>query len=139
MLQHPDLAHAMITSTQAVRARSGSLVGNEMRDLILATAGADHPTAEQCRVARLVEQVTFGILTWTVGAELDSVQAVDDVRLACRLLLADILLNRGRPQALHVEHVSMIGTNRAARAHSPATTNGCGSDSRHRWSLRSPA
>lgn len=88
MLEHPHLAHAMITSTQAVRARSDAVSDYSMRELILRTAGVLRPTAEQTCIARLVEQVTFGILTWTVGGELDSAQAVFDVRRACRLLMA---------------------------------------------------
>lgn len=52
-------------------------------------AGADDPTVEQIRIARLVEQVTFGVLTWVVGVEREPQQAVDDVRLAWRLLMAE--------------------------------------------------
>jgi TetR/AcrR family transcriptional regulator, cholesterol catabolism regulator len=73
----------MITSTQAVRAQSGPTGYHAMRDLILAVAGDDDPTAEQIRIARLVEQVTFGVLTWAVGGELDAGQAVEDIRVAC--------------------------------------------------------
>jgi TetR/AcrR family transcriptional regulator, cholesterol catabolism regulator len=91
VLERPHLAHAMITSTQAVRARSDASLEYGMGDLILRTARVQSPTAEQMRIARLVEQVTFGILTWTVGGELDSAQAVADVRLACRLLMAGIV------------------------------------------------
>jgi AcrR family transcriptional regulator len=87
-LRHRHLAHAMITSTQAVRAQSGPTGYHAMRDLILQVAGADDPTAQQIRAARLVEQVAFGVMTWVVGGELDPQQAVDDVRLACRLLMA---------------------------------------------------
>jgi len=87
MLRHPHLAHAMITSTQAVRAQSGATGDHAVRDLILATAGVTRPTDEQLRIARLVEQVTFGVLTWTVGGELDVDQAVADVTLACRSLI----------------------------------------------------
>jgi AcrR family transcriptional regulator len=89
MLRHKHLAHAMITSTQAVRAQSGATGDHAVRDMILMIAGADHPTKGQIRVARLVEQVTFGVLTWTVGGELDPADAVDDVRLACRKLVGD--------------------------------------------------
>ena len=88
-LRHKHLAHAMITSTQAVRAQSGPTGHHAMRDLILAVAGADDPTAEQIRAARLVEQVAFGVLSWTVGGELDPQQAVDDIRVACRRLASD--------------------------------------------------
>jgi AcrR family transcriptional regulator len=87
MLRYHNLAHAMITSTQAVRARSGASGDHGVRDLILATAGVIDPTVAQVRVARLVEQVTFGVLTWTVGGELTTDQAVADVRLACHTLI----------------------------------------------------
>jgi hypothetical protein len=46
-----------------------------------------NPTGDQLRVARLVEQVTFGVLTCGVGGELDASQAVADIRLACRSLI----------------------------------------------------
>jgi len=88
MLRNKHLAHAMITSTQAVRAQTGPTGYHAMRDIILATAGIEDPTEDQIRVARLVEQATFGVLTWTVGGELDPKQAIADIRLACRLLLA---------------------------------------------------
>ncbi len=93
MLDNTHLAHATITSTQAVRAQTAAPTDHSMRDLILATAGVDVATASaterQLRAVRLVEQVTFGILTWAVGGDLETTQAVHDVRLACRLLLAD--------------------------------------------------
>jgi AcrR family transcriptional regulator len=90
MLRHKHLAHAMITSTQAVRAQSGPAGYQAMRDLILQVAGAENATQEQIRVARLVEQVAFGVLSWTVGGELDPQQAVDDIRVACRKLMSDV-------------------------------------------------
>lgn len=88
MLRDRHLAHAMITSTQAVRAQSGPTGYHAMRDMILATAGIQTPNEEQIRVARLVEQATFGVLTWTVGGELDPNQAIADIRLACHLIMA---------------------------------------------------
>jgi TetR/AcrR family transcriptional regulator, cholesterol catabolism regulator len=91
VLRYKHLAHAMIVSTQAVRAHSGATGDRAVRDTILATAGITDPTPAQDRVARLIEQVTFGVLTWTVGGELDPDQAVDDARLACSLLAADLV------------------------------------------------
>ncbi len=88
MLRHKHLAHAMITSTQAVRAQSAPTGYHAMRDVILATAGIENPNEEQIRIARLVEQLAFGVLTWTVGGELDPQQAIADIRLACCRLLA---------------------------------------------------
>jgi TetR/AcrR family transcriptional regulator, cholesterol catabolism regulator len=89
MLRHEHLAHAMITSTQTVRAQTGALGDRTVRDLILRTAGVTDPTAAQLRTARLIEQVTFGVLTWTVGGEVDPTDAVDDVRCACESLIGD--------------------------------------------------
>ena len=74
-------------STQAVRAQSGANGDRAVRDLILATTGIDRPSEDQVRIARLVVQATFGVLTSTVGGELDADQAVADVRLACRSLI----------------------------------------------------
>jgi TetR/AcrR family transcriptional regulator, cholesterol catabolism regulator len=91
VLRYKHLAHAMIVSTQAVRAHSGAMGDRAVRDTILATAGITDPTPAQDRVARLIEQVTFGVLTWTVGGELDPDEAVDDARLACSLLAADLV------------------------------------------------
>ena len=91
VLRYKHLAHAMIVSTQAVRAHSGATGDRAVRDTILATAGITDPTPAQDRVARLIEQVTFGVLTWTVGGELDPDEAVDDARLACSLLAADLV------------------------------------------------
>ncbi|MDT5402619.1 MAG: TetR/AcrR family transcriptional regulator, cholesterol catabolism regulator [Mycobacterium sp.] len=89
MLRHEHLAHAMITSTQTVRAQTGAIGDYTVRDLIVRTAGVTDPTADQLRIARLIEQVTFGVLTWTVGGEVDAVDAVDDVRRACESLIGD--------------------------------------------------
>jgi AcrR family transcriptional regulator len=89
MLRHEHLAHAMITSTQTVRAQTGAIGDHTVRDLIVRTAGVTDPTADQLRVARLIEQVTFGVLTWAVGGEVDAVDAVDDVRRACESLMRD--------------------------------------------------
>lgn len=89
MLRHKHLAHAMITSTQAVRAQTGATGDRTVRDLILATAGLDRPSADQVRLARLVEQVSFGVLAWTVGGELEPGDAVADVRMACLRLVGD--------------------------------------------------
>lgn len=89
MLRHEHLAHAMIVSTQTVRAHMGATGDHTVRDLILRTAGVLDPTADQLRIARLIEQVTFGVLTWTVGGEMDAVDAVGDVTRACEALIGD--------------------------------------------------
>lgn len=88
LLRQPHLAHAMITSTQIVRAQANAPDDPTLRRLIMATAGVDRPTGEQVRRARLVQQAAFGIMTWTVGGALEPEDALADVDAACRLLLA---------------------------------------------------
>jgi len=87
MLARPMLARAMITSTNVVRAEGGARGDTTFRDLIVRTAGRVDPSEEDLRLGRLVEQTTYGILTWAVAGELTAAQAVADVRLACELLL----------------------------------------------------
>ena len=52
------------------------------------TNGVDDPTEDDLRLARLVEQCAYGVLTWAVAGEITREEAVADVRRACLLLLA---------------------------------------------------
>ncbi|MCV7180058.1 TetR family transcriptional regulator [Mycolicibacterium sphagni] len=90
LLHHRHLAHAMITSTQIVRAQADAPDDPTLRELILKIAGVDSPTDEQLRRTRLVQQAAFGILTWTVGGALGPEDALADVDVACRLLVGDV-------------------------------------------------
>jgi AcrR family transcriptional regulator len=90
LLRHKHLAHAMITSTQIVRAQADAPDDPTLRELILKIAGVDDPTDEQLRRTRLVQQAAFGILTWTVGGALRPEDALADVDVACRLLVGDV-------------------------------------------------
>lgn len=90
LLRHKHLAHAMITSTQIVRAQADAPDDPTLRELILKIAGVDKPTDEQLRRSRLVQQAAFGILTWTVGGALRPEDALADVDVACRLLVGDV-------------------------------------------------
>ncbi|EHB50455.1 regulatory protein TetR [Mycolicibacterium rhodesiae JS60] len=90
LLRHKHLAHAMITSTQFVRAQADAPDDPTLRELILKIAGVDNPTDEQLRRSRLVQQAAFGILTWTVGGALRPEDALADVDVACRLLVGDV-------------------------------------------------
>lgn len=88
MLRHPLLARAMITSINAVRSEYGSPADSTMRDRILAVAGMSNPTESDLRLARLVEQCAYGVLTWAVAGELEPAEAEADLRRACLLLCA---------------------------------------------------
>ncbi|MCW2767268.1 MAG: putative transcriptional regulator, TetR family protein [Nocardioides sp.] len=87
MLRRPLLARAMITSVNVVRAESGAQGDVTFRDLIVATAGITAPTIDDLRLARLVEQCAYGVLTWAVAGESTADEAEADLRTACRLLL----------------------------------------------------
>jgi TetR/AcrR family transcriptional regulator, cholesterol catabolism regulator len=89
VLRNKHLAHAMITSTQAVRAQSEATRYRTMLDLILSVAGVEDPTPAQVQIVRLVEQTTFGVLTWTVGGEVTPAQALIDIRFACGRLIGN--------------------------------------------------
>lgn len=88
MLRRPLLARAMITSVNAVRSESGSPADSTMRDRILDVAGISEPSESDLRLARLVEQCAYGVLTWAVAGELKPAEAEADLRRACLLLCA---------------------------------------------------
>ena len=87
MLEHPRLAHAMIHAVNAVRSEPGAPADPGLHERILAVAGVGTPTEDDRRLARLVEQCSYGVLTWAVAGETAPDEAVADVRLACLLLL----------------------------------------------------
>jgi AcrR family transcriptional regulator len=97
MLRHPRLARAMITSINAVRSESGDIADPVMRAQILRVAGVTEPDADDVRLARLVEQCAYGVLTWAVAGESSAADAEEDLRRACMLLLAPWALTRRRP------------------------------------------
>lgn len=87
MLRRPLLARAMINAVNAVRSGSTAEQDTTMRDRILRVAGIEEPTEADLRLARLVEQCTYGVLTWAVAGQMPPTEAVEDVRRACLLLL----------------------------------------------------
>ncbi|MFE2959607.1 TetR family transcriptional regulator [Nocardia tengchongensis] len=105
LLRHPRLARAMMVSMNAVRAEGHALPSDPpppetpsttaalvtdhvMPARILESAGVTTPEAEDHRLARLLEQCVYGILTWTIAGRLTTDQALADVERACELLLA---------------------------------------------------
>jgi AcrR family transcriptional regulator len=93
LLARPRLARAMLTSVNVVRAEQAAQDHHgqgdtTLRDLVLRTAGVEQPTGEDLALARLVEQTTYGVLTWAAAGEISAAQAEADIRRACGLLLA---------------------------------------------------
>jgi AcrR family transcriptional regulator len=93
MLERPLLARAMINSVNAVRSGDGAHAPNgadtTMRDHILRVAGIVEPTESDHRLARLVEQCAYGVLTWAAAGESSPTEAEADLRRACLLLCTD--------------------------------------------------
>jgi AcrR family transcriptional regulator len=85
LLVRPLLARAMLTSVNVVRAEQAAQGDTGLRDLIAQVAGTD-----DLALARIVEQTTYGVLTWAAAGEVSPDEAEADVRRACRLLLASI-------------------------------------------------
>jgi len=84
VLARPLLAKAMIASINVVRAGQQDPQGDTgLRDLIAQVAGTD-----DLALARIVEQTTYGVLTWAAAGEIPPEQAEADIRRACSLLLA---------------------------------------------------
>ncbi|MUL80779.1 MULTISPECIES: TetR/AcrR family transcriptional regulator [unclassified Mycolicibacterium] len=88
LLAQPPLARAMLVSVNAIRSSADAPADLSTRERILAVAGVAEPTDEDHRLARMVEQCMYGILTWATAGQLDAAAAAADVRYACELLLA---------------------------------------------------
>lgn len=88
MLARPRLSRAMIVSINAVRAEATRLTPFDLRGHVFAAAGIDEPTADDLVIARLVEQTSYGILSWAVMGEVTPAEAEESMRRACELLLA---------------------------------------------------
>jgi AcrR family transcriptional regulator len=83
LLARPRLARAMLTSINMVRAEQKAQGETGLRDLIAEVAGTD-----DIDLARILEQTTYGVLTWAAAGEISAAQAEADIRRACALLLA---------------------------------------------------
>lgn len=92
LMERPRLARAMMTSNSAAVIESGSAaVLDVFQDLILCQAGITDPNPAQKRLVRLVEQAWYGIITSALNGHISAKQAEEDTRLACQLLLSDVL------------------------------------------------
>ncbi|WP_250300105.1 TetR family transcriptional regulator [Streptomyces sp. A 4/2] len=93
LLSKPALAKAMIQSSNAANAAVVTDVARidaTFRDVLLAAAGVDRPTADDLAVVRLLLQVWFGILQSSLNGRISMPDAEADLRLACTLLLRGV-------------------------------------------------
>lgn len=97
LLSQPVLAVSMI---QATNAADPSVVPDveyneqELSALLLQVAGVSEPGERERALVRLVLQSWFGVLQTALNGRLSREQHDDDVRLACRLLLAPLTEER---------------------------------------------
>lgn len=89
MLRHPRLARAMINSVNAVRSEVDEDTYATMRNRIVHVAGITEPSESDLRLARLIEQCAYGVLTWAIAGASTAEEAEADLRRACLLLCAD--------------------------------------------------
>lgn len=100
LLQRPRLALAMMQSNNAAQAVTNSTfaqTSTTFLEVVLRTAGIDEPTERDVRLARLIEQSWYGALISTLNGHTTEDEALADIAIACRLLLAPISLERGFP------------------------------------------
>ena len=90
-LRKPALALAMMQSNNAAHAATvtdTARIDGEFHDIILRALGIDEPTVRDLDLVRLLIHCWYGILTSTLNGRMSMVDAENDIRQACRLLLA---------------------------------------------------
>ncbi|GAB3774227.1 TetR family transcriptional regulator [Nocardioides pacificus] len=100
LLQRPRLALAMMQSNNAAQAVTNSTFADTSTtflSVVLRTAGITEPTERDVRLARLIEQSWYGVLISTLNGHTTMEDALTDIAIACRLLLAPISIERGFP------------------------------------------
>lgn len=101
LLRRPNLAVAMLTSSNAANAATVTDVGRidrGFRQLLLDAVGLEQPTAHDVTLIRLLLQLWYGVLQSGLNGRVSMPDAEADLRLACRLLLAG-LSDTQAPQA----------------------------------------
>jgi TetR/AcrR family transcriptional regulator, cholesterol catabolism regulator len=91
LFRKPALATAMLRSANAANAATVTDAGRidaAFRTIILRTLGLDEPTARDLTLTRLLVQCWFGVLQSSLNGRVAIPDAENDIRLACRLLLA---------------------------------------------------
>lgn len=88
LLREVRLARAMLISTNVVRAEHEHLAPIRLDLMILRAADLAEVDGEDERLARLVEQGTYGVLTWATAGQVSPEDAAEDTRRLCELVLA---------------------------------------------------
>lgn len=92
LLRRPLLAMATLQCANSADAATVPDVGridNSFLDIMLRTLRLDEPTAKDVTLVRLLLQCWYGVLTSSLNGRMALPDAEVDLRLACRLLLAE--------------------------------------------------
>lgn len=93
LLRRPLLANAMIQSTSTAKVTAipdVARVDRQFRDVLFAAAGLEQVTENDSVLVRLLVSAWFGIIQSCLNGRISVPDAEDDLRTACRLLLADL-------------------------------------------------
>ncbi|GAA0382336.1 TetR family transcriptional regulator [Microbispora corallina] len=91
LVRRPALAVAMIQSMSAAHAASVAdaiRIDATFSGIVLDTLGIETPTAQDLTLVRLLLQCWYGLLQSSLNGRVPIEDAEDDIRTACRLLLA---------------------------------------------------
>ncbi len=90
LLSRPLLAGAMIQSNNAASAATVSdaaRIDNRMQEAVLRVLRLEEPTARDVRIARLLMDCWYGVLSSALNGRTSMADAEAEIRLACELLL----------------------------------------------------
>ncbi|MFC4059157.1 TetR family transcriptional regulator [Planomonospora corallina] len=91
LLGKPALATAMLQSANAASATAAAdavRIDTTFHGIILRVLGIDEPTDQDVTLVRLLLQCWYGVLQSSLNGRSSLAGTEDDIRLACRLLLA---------------------------------------------------
>jgi AcrR family transcriptional regulator len=91
LLSRPLLANAMIQSNNAASAATVSdavRIDTAMQQTVLRLLGVEAPTAKDVRLARVLMECWYGVLTSALNGRTSVHDAEAEIELACGLLLA---------------------------------------------------
>ncbi len=93
LLRRPLLANAMIQSTSTAKVTTipdVARVDRQFRDVLFEAAGLEQVTENDSVLVRLLVSAWFGIIQSCLNGRISVPDAEEDLRTACRLLLADL-------------------------------------------------
>ncbi|MFI0355362.1 TetR family transcriptional regulator [Actinomadura sp. 9N407] len=91
LLSRPMLANAMLQSTNAATVATAAdavRIDTTFREIVLVALGIEQATVQDVTLVRLLMQCWYGVLQSSLNGRASMADLDNDIRLACRLLLA---------------------------------------------------